>query len=204
MTRTTACAALDEYVADLMALQFSQRGALPRAENGRTIAPSDSYAAQVMKDMTGGRSAELRRLVAVWVCNLRDGVNLPTVKLILRRIESILDVEAGTYRPRSMIALHRRETREQGVLDLAQFRTTQDESDLEALRAQSQQLAAYQTILEELQYETDRRIAIALSGRSTELVTIDPAEHVLPMGAPTFAETRAISHRSTKPVLVLR
>lgn len=156
--------ALDEYTADVLGLLLSQREILPRAANGKPIAASDAYAAHVLKDMGVGKSQEIRRMLAVMITNLRDGVPPTIVRNWLRRIEAIIDVESGQYRPRSLVAMCRRETREQALVDLAQLRVVQDEHDLDALLHIEGELSSYLAIAQEMMAETQRRITLARRG----------------------------------------
>ena len=177
---------IDDYAADLVALTLAQRDDLPKAKNGRPAAPGCAYAAHVVKDMASGKSAEFKRLMAVLVTNLRDGVPRDVVNGVVRRMEAILDVEAGAYRPRSIVALSRRETREQCLVDLAQLRIGPDnENDPEALAQLVGELTSYMSVADELRAEAERRIVYLRCGQS-----VDAPRDRAPSVPPTVAVGR--------------
>jgi hypothetical protein len=103
------------------------RDSLPAAPNGRPLAPSSSYVAQVRKEMANERSREFQRIWAVCQCDLKDGVPLPLVTAALRQMLTLLDVEAVAQEAdrrtpcvRVLGKAWRRETRYQGDYDVAQ------------------------------------------------------------------------------------
>lgn len=163
---------LDAYTDDLRTLHLAQRDTLPHAANGKTIVPSDPYAAQVDRDIRAGKSREIHRLLAVGITNLRDGAPLAAVVARPLREIAIYQVEAREYQPRPMIALVRRETREQALLDLAQLRAIHaGDNDLDAKRELASSIRAYRAILDEMEWENDRQIALQVGGH-----TIDPID----------------------------
>lgn len=165
-----AAPAVDQIAKDCLLLLFAQREELPHAANGRPVAPSSPCAAQILKDMGQGKSQEITRLLTVLTCNTADGVAADVVKLVLRRIEAAIDVVARTSGPRPLSALNRRETREECLLTLTQFRAEADPDDIDALRALVDQCAHYRDALGDLQSEAERRIAwlLGASGLVTE------------------------------------
>jgi DnaJ-domain-containing protein 1 len=167
MPRTSALAVdpvLDAFETEVLRLLLTQRECLPHARNGQPQAPSDAYAAQVAKDMGQGRSREVRRLLALMLCNVRDGVPLETVKLVTRRLEAACEHVAGAPRLRPLTVLNRRETREQCLLDLAQLRVQANEEDPDALTALIAHCAQYAEILSEIMTEAERALMECLAG----------------------------------------
>lgn len=153
-------AVLDNHTADLLRLKLAQRDTLPRAANGRSMAPSDEYVVSVLKDMQQGKSREIYRLLATDLCALRDGVKRPIVKQWLRRYEAILDFHSGHSRERSLIALSRAETREECEVNLAQLRiSASTETDRDALENLSRKLSDYQGVFMELHEQVHHHIA---------------------------------------------
>ena len=102
--------ALDAEVEGLEQLLYAQRASLPHARNGKSRPPSSAYAAQVLKDMKQGKSQEFRRIMAVLLTNLADGVPLHVVRLVPERMARALEFAAGEGRPRPVRALNLMET----------------------------------------------------------------------------------------------
>lgn len=142
--------ALDNFEQDLLELLFQCSDELPRAGNGRPIASGDSYADQVLKDMRGGVSREVRRVVAVLLSYLNRGAKRARVRLFTQRLDAIVAAYGRTDEPRPIRYLNRRETREDGLLDLAQLRLEADPDDLEALTGLIRQASFYRAAFDDL------------------------------------------------------
>lgn len=137
----------------LTTLVLESRQTLPRAANGRPMAPSDARAAQIRKDMGQGRALPIHSLLTVLECDVRDQVPFSEIIAPLRQMIAHLEVlcVAGALRPaeRPMPSLVRSETKAQGRADLAQLRVMERPecpSSLEdAIRESSQHRSALAT-----------------------------------------------------------
>lgn len=165
--------ALDNYESDLLRLLDQACEEIPHARNGRAVA-GDAYADQVMKDIKAGRSKEVRRLLAVLLAMLQRGAKRPAVRLFAQRLDAILARHGSDDQPRAIRILNRRETREDGMLNLTQMRLEADPDNVDALEGVVRQAAFYRCALDELVEEANDRIvalrAGGMAGRRLALV----------------------------------
>jgi hypothetical protein len=164
---------IDAYEEDLLKILDECVADIPHAGNGKPVA-GNAYADQVLKEIRGGRSKEVRRIVAVLLGMLDRGAKRPGVRLFAQRLDAILARHGSTAEPRPIRLLNRRETREDGMFDLAQLRIEANPDDLESLTALVRQAAFYRAALDELIEEAHDRIVVlrsgACSGRRLALV----------------------------------
>lgn len=150
--------ALDAVERDCLTVLSVQRSTLPHAANGQPRAPSDAYAAQVRKEMLAGRSREIRRVAAVVLCDVRDGIPPEQSTLILRRIIAAAEQEARSPRPREISAWNRAETRQDCLFDLAQLRVESCPDDPIALSEAIRECARTRALLDSYQADLERRV----------------------------------------------
>lgn len=169
---------LDNFEADLLKLLDECAEDLPHAANGRPVASGDAYADDVLKSIRGGKSKEVRRLLSVLLAYIRRGNDKTRARarLFAQRLDAILAGYNRNDQPRPIRILNRRETREDGMLDLAQLRLEADPDDLGSLELLVRQAAFYQCALTELIEEAQDRIVVLRSAppsRHLSLVRAD-------------------------------
>lgn len=155
--------------ADILTEQLlSGRDILTRAANGHTKAVSDPYAAQVRRDMRQGRSAEFKRLRAVAICDLKDGVPFPLVVAPFRQFITDLEMEAVTLHrektERPLPALVRTETKAQSALDLAQLRVVESPTSTQALEDALREAGMYRSALDAFTAGCERTLSVIRCG----------------------------------------
>lgn len=164
---TLAPSALDAHEEDLLKILDDCVEDIPHAGNGKPVA-GNAYADQVLKEIRGGRSKEVRRVVAVLLSMLDRGAKRPGVRLFAQRLDAILARHGSAVESRPIRLLNRRETREDGMFDLAQLRIEANPDDLDSLTGLVRQAAFYRSALDELIEEAHDRIVVLRSGASRE------------------------------------
>ena len=145
----------------LTQLLLQGRDALPHAQNGRPIPPSDPRAANIRKEMQQGRSREFHRLRTVMACDLRDGVPFALVVAPLRQLIADMEVEAVAgmlHRP--VPALLRRETKAQAVCDLAELKVAASPTCEQALREAIREASQHEAAIVDLRSGLERELAV--------------------------------------------
>jgi hypothetical protein len=148
---------------DITSLLLQGRSVLPKAINNRPIRPSSDYVVNVRADMAKGRSQEIKRLLAVGLCDVRDGVPFDLVAAPYRQILAHLEVasaaECARQPERSMAVLLRRETRAQGRLDIAQLRVVETPTCHNALTTVLREADGYCATLDDFTTACMHRLA---------------------------------------------
>lgn len=144
----------------LTEMTVERRDVLPRAGNNKPIACSDAYAARVRKEMAGGMSQEHARLLAVDLCDLRDGVPLELILAPRYRHIAIIKARAGDSTAiRSLRALQVGEMKAEHALNLAQRELDESPDDAAVNARVVREINRYLPKLLELRAECDRRAA---------------------------------------------
>lgn len=167
---------LELLAADLVELTLSARDGLPKALNGRPIAPSNEHAVRIRKEMQQVQSKEYLRIATVLHTDLTDGVPLEIVRRPLRRLDAALALRA-----RNVPTLHQlrslsiAEQRTDGALDLAQLRLPDGENDRDFLEGLVLRCAQQKQSIELLMHAAEMQL-VRLRG----LATTEPTAPSLP------------------------
>jgi hypothetical protein len=164
----TPASTLDAHVQDLQGILYSCADDLPHARNGRPVASGDAYADDVLKKMKDDNCAAIRKVLAVLLAFINRGSRRTTVRLFAQRLDAILARHGAEDEPRPLRFLNRKETREDGMFDLAQLRIEADPDDLQSLEALVRQGAYYRAAVDELIEEAMARIVVLRAGNPTE------------------------------------
>lgn len=114
---------------ECVALTLTARDGLPKAANGRPLAPSFPAAVSIRKEMSSGASREWFRVATVLHTDLLDGVDYERVRLPLLKIDASLALAAGLGAEQSLNTLSVAEQRIDGVLDIDQIRLAENKDD---------------------------------------------------------------------------
>lgn len=144
---------------------LSNRDALPKERNGRPMAPSDVYVAQLRKDIGQGRSNPVAQLLALGECDVCDGVALdrvvgPLLQLVAHLELRVREREARHPMTRPLMTLVRAETRMHCKASLAELRAVDSPASLEALNEVVREVAAERTVLTQIEAVCVQRIAV--------------------------------------------
>jgi hypothetical protein len=137
---------------------LERRDILPRAANNKPMACSSVYAERVRKDMADGRSQEHQRLLAVDLCDVRDGV--PVELVLMPRLRHIAIVKAALAQSAAnhqLRALQITEMKFEHALNLAQRELDERPDDPAANARVVRAITAYLPKLLDLRAECERR-----------------------------------------------